>query len=358
MEDKRYVYATESGNLAELRSASHWREQCVIFVDAMKSKVKTWATYHGEVKRLNESSASSCHMCGMISDRCKPDQEDFYVDLTRKVDGDLYMQVLNPSCRGGQGLMFHRQHFGQPPPNQADPQAENGRGSIWHNMLAKNWFPSCQSRHYRCNDQPISTFLPSRLISLKSSNDGVFLRLCDMKDLNSTPTAEVRLAYCTLSHRWGQEQPLKFTRDLYESFQQDIPVEDLPKTFADAAQITLNLGISYLWIESLCICQDDDYDWLAESGEMGDIYANGICNIAALNPEGCYFDNPTPAAKALYFSTRGKHYLTIKSSKPSSVGDWLKNTPLGKRGWVFQEIKDTLSWYRWYLMESYRRGCR
>ncbi|KAL9033873.1 MAG: hypothetical protein Q9180_005718 [Flavoplaca navasiana] len=125
---------------------------------------------------------------------------------------------------------------------------------------------------------------------------------------------------------------------MYEVFQQNIPFEDLPKTFADAAQITLNLGINYLWIDSLCICQDDRDDWLAESMKMGDIYANGICNIAALDPGGCYFDGPSPAAKALYFSTRKKHYLTIKSRKPSSVGDWLKNTPLGKRGWVFQEI--------------------
>ncbi|KAL8891311.1 MAG: hypothetical protein Q9215_001634 [Flavoplaca cf. flavocitrina] len=162
--------------------------------------------------------------------------------------------------------------------------------------------------------------------------------MCDKSHLNNTPPAESRLAYCTLSHRWGQGQPLKLTRDLYESFQQDIPFEDLPKTFADAAQITLNLGISYLWIDSLCICQDDHDDWLAESMEMGDIYANGICNIAALEPGGCYFDGPTPAAKALYFTTRGKHYLTIKSNKPSPVGEWLRKTPLGKRGWVFQEI--------------------
>ncbi|KAL8893654.1 MAG: hypothetical protein Q9192_005054 [Flavoplaca navasiana] len=208
MEEKRYVYATDSGNLAELRSASHWCEQCVIFVDAIMREVEAWATYHGDVERLKESSASGCHMCGMILDRCKPDQEGFYIELSGKADGDLYMQVVDLFCRGGQSLMFNRQHSGQPPPYQAVPQAK----------------------------------------------------------------------------------------------------------------------------------KDDGDDWLAESMKMGDIYANGICNIADFDPGGCYFDGPTPAAKALYFSTREKHYLTINSSKSSSVGDWLENTPLGKRGWVVQEI--------------------
>lgn len=111
MEEKRYVYATDPGSLAELRSASHWCEQCVIFVDALKKKVETWTTYDGNVDRLKESSASGCHMCGMILDRCKPDQEGFYLELSGKADGDLYMRVLDPFCRGGQGLMFHQQHF-------------------------------------------------------------------------------------------------------------------------------------------------------------------------------------------------------------------------------------------------------
>ncbi|KAL8856791.1 MAG: hypothetical protein Q9178_006628 [Gyalolechia marmorata] len=144
--------------------------------------------------------------------------------------------------------------------------------------------------------------------------------------------------YCTLSHRWGQTQPSKLTRESYESFQENIPFEVLPKTFADAVHISLNLGVPFLWIDSLCICQDDQDDWLAESARMGDIYANGICNIAALDHGACFFEGPTSASEALYFSTRGKHYLATKHIEPISYDDWLKNTALGKRGWVFQEL--------------------
>ncbi|KAL8918693.1 MAG: hypothetical protein Q9172_005322 [Xanthocarpia lactea] len=147
-----------------------------------------------------------------------------------------------------------------------------------------------------------------------------------------------RPGYCTLSHCWGQTQPIKLTKKSYESFQENIPFELLPKTFADAVHISLNLGVPFLWIDSLCICQDDQGDWLAESARMGDIYANGICNIAALDQGACFFEGPTPASEALYFSTRGKHYLATKHIEPISHDDWLKNTALGKRGWAFQEL--------------------
>lgn len=47
-----------------------------------------------------------------------------------------------------------------------------------------------------------------------------------------------------------------------------IPVAQLPKTFRDAMQISMCLGISYLWIDSLCILQDSAADWLRESALM------------------------------------------------------------------------------------------
>ncbi|KAL8638666.1 MAG: hypothetical protein Q9226_008974, partial [Calogaya cf. arnoldii] len=232
-------------------------------------------------------------------------------------------------------LILKRQYFDQALPDQA---AEEGTASTWHKMLAKNWLSSCQLRHHRCNDRSSTAILPSRLLILSSTNNQILVRLWDVKNMTDSPMADVSPGYCTLSHCWGQTLPLKLTRDSYKGFQENIPFELLPKTFADAIHITLNLGVSYLWIDSLCICQDDQEDWLAESARMGDIYANGICNIAALDHGSCFFDGPTPASKALYFSTRGKHYLTTKYNQPNPNGDWLRNTPLGKRGWVFQEI--------------------
>jgi hypothetical protein len=322
----------------ELRSASHWCEQCLLFVYDMMLKKVYSTTHNGDVQSLRQSSASGCHMCEMILDRCHPDQRDFYLQRTGKKDTALCMQIQSTqSSFKGQSLTFKKLHFGLDERDRASLSDADGTESVWHNQIARNWLSTCQRWHHRCTGQPISTIKPSRLLELSSSERQISLRLRSAQELTEIP-----LSYCTLSHCWGRRQPVRLTRGLLRSFQHHIPFETLPKTFADAIQITLNLGLSYLWIDSLCICQDDQDDWLAESAKMGDIYSNATCNIAALaakdDHEGCYTMGPTLASSTLYFSTRGKRYMTSKLSDMESRDETFGKGPLGKRGWVFQEL--------------------
>lgn len=55
----------------------------------------------------------------------------------------------------------------------------------------------------------------------------------------------------------------------------------LSQTFRDAIAIARELDIRYLWIDSLCIIQDDVTDWEAESAKMSSIYRLSIVTIAA-----------------------------------------------------------------------------
>lgn len=45
--------------------------------------------------------------------------------------------------------------------------------------------------------------------------------------------------------------------------------------------MTRRLGVRYIWIDSLCICQDDKQDWERESARMDSIYSNLYLTIAA-----------------------------------------------------------------------------
>jgi len=58
---------------------------------------------------------------------------------------------------------------------------------------------------------------------------------------------------------------------------------ELPETFRDAVQVTRELGIRYLWIDSLCIIQDkhDCRDWYHEANLMDKVYLHSYCNISA-----------------------------------------------------------------------------
>jgi hypothetical protein len=52
----------------------------------------------------------------------------------------------------------------------------------------------------------------------------------------------------------------KLVKSNVEALHQDIPTKSLCKTFIDALEVIRTIGIGYLWIDSLCIVQDDDED--------------------------------------------------------------------------------------------------
>jgi hypothetical protein len=71
------------------------------------------------------------------------------------------------------------------------------------------------------------------------------------------------------------------TKSTYEAQQQGIKLTSLSKTFQEAVKIPQTLRLRYLWIDSLCIIQDDDADWKNEAAMMGLVYEQAFCTIAA-----------------------------------------------------------------------------
>jgi len=156
----------------------------------------------------------------------------------------------------------------------------------------------------------------------------------------------------TLSHCWGGVKPLELKSSNYDELKKEIEWGDLPKTFADAITFSRQLGVSYLWIDSLCIKQDDEEDWAEQARVMGDIYAGSFLNIAATgaeNPHGGLFHKRNtssipplrvfiPKLSQLFPSQRKRvclHYYDV-----TAVRMWereVEQTALCGRGWVFQE---------------------
>lgn len=101
------------------------------------------------------------------------------------------------------------------------------------------------------------------------------------------------LKYFALSHCWGDVETLRATKDNLESLKSGIKHDDLPKTFREAVDVTRALGYQYLWIDSLCIAQDDSEDWKYEARRMVLVYGNTVCTLMAmdsLNSNGGLFD--------------------------------------------------------------------
>ena len=88
----------------------------------------------------------------------------------------------------------------------------------------------------------------------------------------------------TLSHCWGKSEFLKLTKTTFQRLRDGfLAAETLSKTFEDAIIICRELGVKYLWIDSLCIFQDSPEDWRCEAAQMGQVYEN--YNVI-LQPQG------------------------------------------------------------------------
>jgi hypothetical protein len=134
--------------------------------------------------------------------------------------------------------------------------------------FAKDWIETCRTSHKRCRRERMGR-LPTRLLELHEGG----VRLCIT--VNATSCQE----YVTLSHCWGTLQILKLKTSNIDTLMERVSFESLCKTFQDAVKVTRALGYSYLWIDSLCIVQDDEDDWRKESALMKEVYCNAVVNL-------------------------------------------------------------------------------
>jgi hypothetical protein len=103
----------------------------------------------------------------------------------------------------------------------------------------------CRTHHVDCRNVE-DRRLPSKLLSI--IDDRVLL-------VDSTQVLGDK-QYVALSYCWGGEQEQKTTTSNVEERESTgIEINTIPKTFKDAAIVTRQLGLSYLLIDSLCMCR-------------------------------------------------------------------------------------------------------
>ncbi|KAH6711612.1 heterokaryon incompatibility protein-domain-containing protein [Leptodontidium sp. MPI-SDFR-AT-0119] len=206
----------------------------------------------------------------------------------------------------------------------------------------------------QCNSQK-GAQLPSRVLDIKPKVDKSVVLVDTRNSVCETNQ------YMTLSHCWGKHQFIQTAKASLETRMKRIEWDSLPKTFQDSVDIAQAFGVRYLWIDALCIIQDDGHDWKQESARMASIYSDSYLNIAAtgaadgrgdcLSPRTILCGsqktslesipiNPTSPNQPIIFvrpslehihnrySTLVKHY----SSSPDA-----DSVPLLSRAWAFQE---------------------
>ncbi|KAM0517684.1 hypothetical protein ACHAPE_004657 [Trichoderma viride] len=143
----------------------------------------------------------------------------------------------------------------------------------------------------------------------------------------------------------------------------------MPQTIADAVELCRAIDLEYLWVDALCITQDDDDDWARESFEMSNIYANSFITFCVVTGASCsagFLERQhNPNTLQINFKSKmgssieGKLFLRMykhptqtlatEYTKMSAFDGLIKddmievrewqhgNAPWFQRGWTFQE---------------------
>ena len=196
--------------------------------------------------------------------------------------------------------------------------------------LAREWLSRCRKTHETCSQKQDSK-LPSRLIKIEAQESYLHL-------VESTDTME----YVTLSHCWGSHQPLRLLKANLSEFTCEIPRAKLCKTFIDAITITKTLGYSYLWIDSLCIIQDDDDNWSRVAVQMAQVYGAASLNLAASaasnGDTGCLFERDVTYTDPVFLRvSAGDKVITWSLFPETLLDDNISDSPLASRAWCLQE---------------------
>ncbi|KAK8035585.1 heterokaryon incompatibility protein-domain-containing protein [Apiospora rasikravindrae] len=218
-----------------------------------------------------------------------------------------------------------------------------------------SWLRTCSTdksdKHAECA-APAPPY-PARFLDVNTSLDDRFIKLVRPEDVAPDPSTS-RIRYLALSHCWGSTttRPFITTKATLRDRMSGIWISVLPKTFQDAIRVARVLEVQYLWIDSLCIVQDDLQDWTVEAAKMADVYQGSYFTIAATSsPDGdggLYLDSVTPATRVDLRRAKESSKTGTKTSHaetpdacyiryPVASLDAIRNGPLSSRAWVLQE---------------------
>ncbi|RSL78384.1 hypothetical protein CEP51_008241 [Fusarium floridanum] len=181
--------------------------------------------------------------------------------------------------------------------------------------------------------------MPKRVICISQNQSGFSLRLLETEGLHDL--------YCALSYCWGGDQKTKATKNTLARLKAGIDFHKLPATLQDAITTTHGLGLRYLFVDSLCILQDDEKDMHIQISQMSEIYSEAAITILASRARAVDFrflhkrEGSTPSSYSYNFF---KMLLRCPDGELGSVvvlghGHTCNRVsgPLSSRAWAFQE---------------------
>ena len=194
--------------------------------------------------------------------------------------------------------------------------------------LLKKWINLCKHEHTTaCNRSETGKSPAKRLIDV--------VKNCIVNGSNV-------VEYFTLSYVWGMTAQFMLTKDVVndstkEGFFTTIGIK-IPQSIRDAMQVCRNIGVRYLWVDALCIVQDDEQDKSDQIGLMDEIYGHALAVLVVAAGDGAEHGIPgmgqrTRALTNFEEAVDGKILMTSLASTTNSA----KRSHWNTRAWTYQE---------------------
>jgi hypothetical protein len=183
--------------------------------------------------------------------------------------------------------------------------------------MIEEWLTSCRRLHgVNCN--------PTWSEKLRD------IRLIDVSTRQIVRHPERHCDYLALSYVWGGV--------VQQSYQLGSILDRQPQTIEDAIAFAQILGKQYLWVDSVCIDQQDPADKIHQIGRMSDVYRGAYVTVIALSGESANAGLPRLVSHARMYSQldcciEDKRMVGLMPTLSELI--WV--SPWGLRAWTLQE---------------------
>ncbi|KAF4471936.1 hypothetical protein FALBO_1154 [Fusarium albosuccineum] len=294
-----------------------------------------------DANQVRSSAEKGCRYCAVVLqifefyERQFSLYKSFAIALSPRANPQIWLS--KPAPVGGSPRVQIYTPLGHPPAwshLRPVPEISPGPRSPEALSFMRECLDACLQHHDGC--QETGQVMLTRVIEAGAPGDDR-VRLIESK--NACSNRYVALSYC-----WGKDAVFTTIKSNFQQVMSGIPVSILPKTLQDAIYVTRQLEVPYLWIDAICIIQDDLADWEKESATMGNVYKEALFTLAAASSSSSNQGFLDERPKSTDFSTEWINedgiptILKARLDPTTSQTIWTSSKfPLNNRGWTLQE---------------------
>ena len=216
----------------------------------------------------------------------------------------------------------------------------------------RTWLNECINSHQKCKQALHALHarrgvqMPPRLLEIhRAQTSTLYLKI---RDTNGMPP----LAYVALSYRWPEVTNITTKRNIGNR-RAKLDLDDLCPLFQDVVSVTDDLDLRYIWIDALCIIQDDMSDRTQNIAGMADIFRNATLVVTASTTasliSGLFQARKQSNINSLPYNeegqNRGQYFVSDRDFVGGESGGRHVSTfredvtdgPLAQRAWCLQE---------------------